>query len=418
MSTATPAPRWRAVTVTTLVPTFLFSLGQGALLPVLPLVADDLGADLATAGLVSAMLMVGVLVGDIPSGIVIARIGERVAMVAAAGVAILGAVVGFLAPNPAVLAAAVFVIGLGGAVFALARHAFLTTFVPVSYRARALSTLGGTHRLGLFVGPFLSAALLQLTDLPASAFGVLAVGCLLAALVLVLLRDPESVFGAEHRSAAPTTGELFVADEAHGLFRTLWARRSVLATVGLGSAIMSALRASRLLILPLWAVSIGLDGATAALIIGIAGGIDFALFYGGGWLMDRFGRLWVAVPSLASLSLAHLALAFTHDAEAPVAWFVVLAFTLAVANGLSSGILMTLGSDLADPRQPALFLGAWRFTNDLGGASAPLVIAGVTAAASLPVAAAVIAGVGLVGATVWRFSIPRHVSRTPRGRGR
>ena len=72
MSTATPAPRWRAVTVTTLVPTFLFSLGQGALLPVLPLVADDLGADLATAGLVSAMLMVGVLVGDIPSGIVIA----------------------------------------------------------------------------------------------------------------------------------------------------------------------------------------------------------------------------------------------------------------------------------------------------------------------------------------------------------
>mgnify|MGYP002884239025 FL=1 len=100
-----------------------------------------------------------------------------------------------------------------------------------------------------------------------------------------------------------------------------------------------------------------------------------------------------------------------------MAWFVVLAFTLAVANGLSSGILMTLGSDLADPRQPALFLGAWRFTNDLGGASAPLVIAGVTAAASLPVAAAVIAGVGLVGATVWRFSIPRHVSRTPRGRG-
>ena len=404
--------------VTTLVPTILFSFGEGAILPVLPLVAGGLGADLATSGLVAAMLMVGVLVGDIPSGVVIARIGERVAMITAAGVAILGAAAGFFAPNPAILAAAVFVIGLAGAVFALARHAFLTSFVPVAFRARALSTLGGTHRLGLFLGPFAAAGLLQFTRVPAAAFAVLAAGCLVAALVLVLLRDPESVFGAEHRNAAPTTGELFVADEAHGLFRTLWARRQVLATVGVGSAIMSALRASRLVILPLWAVSIGLDGTTAALVIGIAGGVDFALFYAGGWLMDRVGRLWVAVPSLTFLSLAHLALAATSEAPEPATWFVAIAFTLAVANGLSSGILMTLGSDLADPRRPALFLGAWRFTNDLGGASAPLVIAAVTAAASLPVAAGVIAGIGLVGATVWRLAIPRFVSRTPRERVR
>ena len=45
------------------------------------------------------------------------------------------------------------------------------------------------------------------------------------------------------------------------------------------------------MILPLWAVSIGVSDANTALIIGIAGGLDFALFYTTGQIMDRWGRM-------------------------------------------------------------------------------------------------------------------------------
>jgi hypothetical protein len=92
-------------------------------------------------------------------------------------------------------------------------------------------------------------------------------------------------------------------------------------------------------------------------------------------------------------------------------WFAVVAALLSLSNGIGAGILMTLGADLADPAHPAPFLGAWRFTNDTGAAVAPLLIWGVTAAASLPIAAGVMGVLGLVGALDLRVFVPRYAGR-------
>ena len=59
--------RWRSVTFVALLPTVLFSIGEGAIIPVLPVVAGDVGATLAVAGLVGAALLFGELLGDIPT---------------------------------------------------------------------------------------------------------------------------------------------------------------------------------------------------------------------------------------------------------------------------------------------------------------------------------------------------------------
>ena len=45
----------------------------------------------------------------------------------------------------------------------------------------------------------------------------------------------------------------------------------------------------------------------------LSGAIDFALFYASGQVMDRFGRLWAALPAMVLMGLGFLALAFTHD---------------------------------------------------------------------------------------------------------
>jgi MFS family permease len=94
-------------------------------------------------------------------------------------------------------------------------------------------------------------------------------------------------------------------------------------------------------------------------------------------------------------------------------WFIVAAMVLALANGFGSGLLMTLGADLADRSNPAPFLGAWRFTGNLGGASSPLLISGITAIASLSVAAGVIGGFALLGVLVFLRYVPRYVPRNP-----
>lgn len=402
---ATPEFQFRSIALPALLPTLLFSIGEGAILPIIPLVATNLGATLAVAGLIAAMVMVGQLIGDIPSGWVVSRIGERAAMIWAALVAVVGLVLSLLAPTPMLLGLAMLLVGLATAVFALARHAFMTSFVPIAYRARALSTLGGTFRLGFFIGPFISAAVIHLTGDTRSVFLVFIVGCLGAAGLLLLLRDPSSALAA---TRALTAGESLVARESQGLFRTIWASRGVLARLGSGAALIGAMRASRLVILPLWAVSIGIADAQTAIIIGIAGAVDFALFYVSGQIMDRFGRRWSAVPSMIGLAAGHLALAFTHDAHAAVAWFIAAAMLMSVANGIGSGILMTLGADLADRRNPAPFLGAWRFTGDAGSAAAPLALSAITAALSLAVASGVMGALGLLGAAILLRYVPRR----------
>lgn len=409
-------------------PTVLFALGEGAILPLIPVIAAQLGADIATAALVASALVVGQLCGNIPAGWAVARMGERLTMTAA-GILSLGGVVALaFAPSLGVLAASVFLIGFCAAAFGLARHSFMTTRVPLAFRARALSLLGGTFRLGMFVGPFVAAGLLALFGDEHAAvwfFGV----CLVATILLVLFGpDPEAAIAAPAPRATRTddpeavedTGEPITASlraaptvdgRRAGVFRTLRHFRGVLARLGLAAASLAAVRSARQVVLPLWGVSIGLDAQTIALVVGISGAIDFALFYASGQVMDRFGRLWAALPAMLLMGTGFIALAFTHDTPQNAMWFAMFAAVLGVGNGLSSGILLTLGADVAPKDDPAPFLGSWRTLTDAGGAVAPLLVSAIAAVSTLSIATGAIGAIGLLGAGAFVRWVPRFIPR-------
>jgi MFS family permease len=395
-------------------PTFLFSAAEAAVIPVIPAIARDTGATLALAGLVAAMLTLGILLGDIPSGFLVARIGERMAMLWSSVLALVGVILGILARDPLTLGAGILLIGLATATFGLARHALLTTYVPLAYRARALSLLGGMFRAGAVVGPFAGAGVIALTGSAHSAFWLTGLGTLGTIAVVYFLTDPEKVFGKPALVTEPdgrvvTRGEDEVERETMGIFRTMWTSRGVLARLGTASGITGALRSSRTVLLPLWALSIGMQDVQIALVMGIATAIDFALFFSSGQVMDRWGRRWSAVPSMVIMAISPLILCFTHDLATNVAWFIACAMILSAGNGLASGLILTLGADLAPRGNPAPFLGAFRFTVDAGSSAAPLAIAALTAAASISVAAGALGLVGLIGAgMMWRY-IPRYI---------
>lgn len=401
-------------------PTVLFALGEGAIIPLIPVLAGRLGADVATAALVASALVVGQLCGNIPAGWAVARLGERLTMAIAGVVAVLGVVGMALAPLLGVFAISVFLIGFCAAAFGLARHSFMTTRVPLSFRARALSLLGGSFRLGIFIGPFVAAGLLTITSDERTAIWFFG-GCLVATVLLVLLGpDPEEAASRSHDddtlaedSGEPVSGSIPTTSRS-GVFATMWRYRTVLSRLGVAAATLAALRAARQVVLPVWGVSIGLDAPTIALVVGVSGAIDFALFYASGQVMDRFGRLWAALPAMLLMGAGFGALALTHDSSQPALWFGVFAGVLGVGNGLSSGILLTLGADVAPKDDPAPFLGSWRTLTDAGGAAAPLLVAGITALASLAWAAAAVGLIGLLGAAAFTRWVPRFV---PRARG-
>jgi MFS family permease len=401
-------------------PTILFALGEGAVIPLIPVIAASMGADVAAAALVAAALVVGQLCGNLPAGWAVARIGERFTMVIAGVIAMVAVVGMVLAPVIAVFAASVFLLGFCAAAFGLARHAFMTTRVPIAFRARALSLLGGSFRFGIFVGPFVTAGLLELFgDEHAAIWFFLA--CLAVMVVLVLFGpDPEKTVAplSNGNVRAEDTGEVVTGSiptsERVGIFRTMWRHRDVLGRLGLAASSLSAVRSARQAVLPLWGVSIGLDAQTIALVVGVSGALDFALFYASGQVMDRFGRLWAAMPAMVLMGAGFLLLSLTHDGDAAVLWFGMLAAVLGVGNGLSSGILLTLGADVAPKQDPAPFLGSWRTLTDAGGAVAPLIVSGVTALASLSVASAVIGVIGFLGAAGFIRWVPRFSPRPDR----
>jgi MFS family permease len=137
MGTAEQDFAFRSIALPAIAPTLMFSLGEGAIIPIIPVVANSLGASLAVAGLIASMIMLGELFGDIPSGWIVSRIGERTAMIYAALLSIVGLVTALLAPNPWVLGVGILAVGLSTAVFALARHAFMTSFSPSRWTAGA-----------------------------------------------------------------------------------------------------------------------------------------------------------------------------------------------------------------------------------------------------------------------------------------
>ncbi|MHA7133494.1 MFS transporter [Oerskovia turbata] len=385
------------------VPTFVFEAGVSAIVPVIALSAISMGAGIALAGFVVALLGLGQIAGDVPAGAFAARFGDRRAMMTAAAASIVGLVACALAPNLWVLGAGVFCVGMTNAVFMLARQAYLTEVTPVLKRARALSTLAGTHRIGAFVGPFAAAAVLAVWDLPAVYW--LAVGTSLAAgLVTALVPDVAAGATAHRRSVAPVS------------FRTVLAANwRVFATLGIAVVMVGATRAARQVVLPLWSEHLGFSPATTSIIFGLSGAIDMLLFYPAGKVMDRLGRLWVAIPCMVVLGGAIVVLPLTST----VAGVAVVAMVMGFGNGIGSGILMTLGADVAPPDVRAQFLGIWRLFQDSGSALGPLVVSAGAALGSLAGGIVASGTVGLLGAVALARWVPRwsvHANRTTRRR--
>lgn len=389
----------RPIAVAAYGPTVLSSIGTGAVLPVLALTARDLGASVGTAAVIVSLLGVGMLVGDLPAGALAARFGERRALLAASVAEAVGMTAAGLAPSVVTLAAAVLALGLAGSVFGLARHAYLTDAVAPSLRARALSTLGGVHRVGIFVGPFVGALVLSWWG----SIGPYAVGAAaaLAAGGLVAVTKDLAVRDAAHR--ADRASAVRSREGSLSVFRVLRDHRRVLTTLGFGVIAVAATRAARNAIVPLWAEAIGLDATSTSIVFGLSGAADMLLFYPAGWAMDRFGRVHVAVPSMLVLGLGMVLVPFASTFWA----LVVVATVLGIGNGIGSGILMTLGADASPEVGRAQFLGGWRLMGDIGWASGPALVSAVAVLASLGTASVVMGVVAWAGAAWLKVWVPR-----------
>ncbi len=382
------ARMWRSVYV----PTVVLAIGEGMLVPVLPLYVAALGAPFWLVGLVLAAESLGMLVGDVPAGALLRRVDRKLIMLV--GIATVGVAVTAMAFVDGVWAVLLLRLaaGAGTALWSISRHAFLTTSVPPRQRGRALAAFGGAQRIGLLVGPALGGLIASVGGFDA-AFVVYGAVAMVAFAVCAVFLTP----------AAPGPVPRRVAGQVSVLAGVLRDHGRVLAIAGAGQVMAQAIRSGRRIVIPLYAATVlGLDVEQVGWVLSIGAAFDVALFPVAGWVMDRYGRKHAIVPSFV-LQAVGMALVPLSGGLVGLAAATSL---IGLANGLSAGTMMTVGADLAPDDAVGEFLGVWRLVGDGGSMGGPVVVGALADLLTLPMATFAIATVGVGAALTFAYGVP------------
>lgn len=382
-------------------PTMLYASGAAAIVPVLPLVGLRLGLSVPQVALLITLAGLVTVVGPLPTGQVVARIGERAALVIGglvSIVAVAGSLVAALAGTPGAVPAwapplfcvGILVMSLGDLTWDLGRQTYLADEVPVHLRARAMTIFGGTMRVGRIIGPLLGAAVITLAGAPA-AFAIHLVAAIVS-LALIVAFVPPRVVPSPHQDgpepdAGPTRGDVL----------------RPLLLVGAAVIVLTIARTNRDLLLPLLGNAFGHSEAVVSLVFAAAALVELAFILPAGTLMDRFGRAAVLVPCLALMGVAFL----LAGLSATLPGFVAVSLVCAVGNGLGAGINKTLSADLTPARNRAGWLGLWNSLTGAGSLLGPAMVAAASGVAGVVTASVATGWVSLAGAGWAVWWVPR-----------
>jgi len=374
-------------------PSFLFAVAWGVRIPVMPLFAHELTPDYRLVGLIVAGGGLGTLLADLPLGNLIRRMDKRTAMIL--GLAIDGISTLALVWVGSIWLAVLlrFFAGIGHAIFSIARHTFITNVTRADLRGRAISTLEGTLRIGLFLGPALGGWLAVMFGLRLP-FMVFAFICATSIAAIA--------FSKKDVGVRPETLPRVEGDSV-GLRGALKGRTRTFAMVSIGHLLAQITRAGEGLILPLWATDVlNLSPDQIGLAVSLISAVSILLFYPVGLLMDRVGRKVAIVPSFFTLALGLGLLPLTRG----FGGLLLVAAVVGLGYALGTGALMTIGADLSPKRGRSAFLSAWQWIGDAGSSGGPLIVGWVAQALALPLAALAIAGASLLAGGVFAFLIP------------
>ena len=376
------------------VPTLLSSVSLQALLVLVPLYALDKGAGAPFAAFLIGLRGGGMLRFDMPVGILLARFGDKPVLIAGLVSMTTSTAMFAMSDSFWVMGAAAVVSGAGFTAWMIGRQSYITDLSQIGERGRAIAGMAGAMRIGGFIGPLAGAMMVKEFGFAPAFFALtISVGCAVL-MVAACTRNvrPNRDLGNNHLS------------RIKGIIK---AHSRTMMTAGFASLALQLLRSGRIILIPLFGHFMGLSIADIGLIISLAAVIDALLFHPVGMVMDRYGRKWMSVPCLVLSAVSLAAMPLTQGFYSLLAAAMLAGF----ANGLGTGSLLTLGSDLAPPDSRSEFFGIWRFIGDLGHAGGPLMIGALIKLATLGVAATATAGIGLAGAAVMYWLVDETLRR-------
>ena len=362
-------------------------LGQGAVAPVLPQIADDFALSVVTAGLVFSSFALARLFLNVPFGFLSDRYGRRRMMIAGPLLAGVGLIGSGLSGSFFPLLSMRILGGAGSAMYMTAAEAYLADITTPGNRARFIGINQGSLLVGASISPGLAGVLAQWIGWHRAlvTMGVISVsGAVLAA---ARLREPDTDTAATQ--AMPTgTSSAFI-----GMFR----RPEFMAVWLITLATFFTRSGTRNTILP-FVSEIRLDMSPGTLGLVLTGMmiVQGSLIIPASRWADTYGRRRVILLGVAVAACGPMMFA---AAEAyPL--FIVAAFLLATGEATGGPASAAYVADITPTTSRGLAMGVNRTMGDLGFILGPLVLGYVADtvgfASALVTNGALLAAVGLV----------------------
>ena len=387
-------------------PSFLLSMGQGILIPVLPIFArDTFGSGDLLVGFAVAARHFGTMGFDVPAGILINRFGLNRTMITGVILFGLSAVIAGFSGSFSILLFSRILAGASFALWSISRHAYIASVIPNESRGKALSLFGGLGRIATIIGPLLGGILAEFVSIRAPFF--LQGGVAIVTLILILKTS------VNYELTQRKTNDGYLGDFKN----TFLDHKNAYLTAGVAAIALQFLRASREIVIPLWGDNIGLRKDEIGYITTLSFAVDSVMFPISGYIMDRFGRRYTGIPAFAILGFS---LVLIGTINSPILFLtsystlICASILSGVGNGISSGLVLTMGSDLSPPDNKGGFLGIWRLISDAGGAAGPSVMGLIANSFSLAIASFSSGFIALIGIFFLRFLVKETLEKKPK----
>jgi MFS family permease len=345
----------------------------------------SLDVGILAVGFIVGLKGVGQVLSDIPGGFFLNRWDLRIVTIIFFSVAIV--VNGLLAivTEPLVIAVLIFLSGFFTSILITTAMTLLRAIVPPHLRGRAMAGVGGSMRAGTFFGPAVGGVLADQLGMPI----VFWFRVLVLALGVVSF-----VYGTKYVKQQAVLSTVPFKESFSIVIGSFRERRRAIVTVGFGILVLSILRSSRDIILPLWGTQLLLSPALIGMAMSIGGLVDTLLFLPAGYISDLYGRKIALGLSLSVLSVGIAAVV----SSSTIGLFFLISGLIGLGNGIGAGVFMTTGTDLAPDGAASTFLGFWRFYGDLGNAFGPMLVGVLAAALAIGPAILLTGTIGLAGA--------------------
>jgi MFS family permease len=351
-----------------------FSGAWAMILPTIPVLARQFGVSAGGAAQIVTAFAAGKFVGTIIAGMLLDRMGTRVALVGGPLVASLAALSVVWTPWFFVILFLAMIMGAADSLWATAREVAGIDLAHRSQRGRVISGLHGVHTIGAAFSPFAGGWLTETFGFEA-AFAGYAVATVLS--VPLGFVGPAAALPpqAEKTKDAPRGWSPSAIIQRLRAIKDLYREidpnlRPTYCAITFATLVNQSQRVIVQSMLPLYAAYyLHLAPTQIGMLFTVSGIIVFAMIIPAGFLMDRVGRKWCTVPSTAIPGLVFFLIPMTGS----FAQLAILVGVTGLAQGLSLGSLATSTYDVVPAHARGRLQALRRTIAELGSGVAPLI---------------------------------------------